>query len=102
MEKISSWTDKKGVAHGNWCREKFCPTTCKYCGQFAMYFECSHGSKVYFHKIPSQDGQWDTNCPARNLSSNLNDWEIDLNKGSFNYQIDLSDEKDFDYKINLK
>jgi hypothetical protein len=57
------WIDSRGTSHGNWCREIFCQVTCKWCGQSAWYFQCSHGCKVYFHDVPWEGGEWDANCP---------------------------------------
>ncbi|MHA1793590.1 MAG: hypothetical protein ACTSVI_13155 [Promethearchaeota archaeon] len=34
--------------HGSWCRIRSFPTTCKNCGAKVLYWECTHGSKVFF------------------------------------------------------
>lgn len=82
------WIDKNGTSHGNWCREKFFELTCKHCGQRVWYFECSHGCKVYFHKVPWRDGEWDATCS--NYSNTTKNFEYNLrddNSGDFNYDL---------------
>jgi hypothetical protein len=59
------WKDKKGVSHGDWCRLEFYQTKCNYCQQESWYFECKHGSKVFFHDVPWEGGAWDAECPKR-------------------------------------
>jgi len=65
-----TWHDHRG-SHGSWCRKEFYETTCRWCGKRVWYFECWHGSKVFFHDVPWWEGTWDPRCPAnpnRNLS----------------------------------
>ena len=62
----NGWINGGGSIHGDWCREKFFKVTCKYCKKRVYYWQCSHGCKCYFHKIPSRDGDWDSKCPNRN------------------------------------
>ena len=59
-----NWRDKKGVSHGDRCRVEFRETVCRYCQREVYYFECTHGSKVFFHDVPWWGGSWDTECPA--------------------------------------
>ena len=58
-----TWHDHRG-SHGSWCRRKFYETHCNWCGQPVWYFECEHGSKVFFHDVPWWGGRWNPRCPA--------------------------------------
>ena len=43
------------VGHPYDCKERAYPTTCNICGQLVIYWECYHGSKVFFD--PNYAGQ---------------------------------------------
>lgn len=44
------------------CAIRKYPTNCRYCGQFVIYWECCHGSKVFFE--PPDRGDHRNLCPA--------------------------------------
>ncbi len=70
-EFTPTWRDSRG-SHGPECRQAFYWTRCRWCGQPAWYFECKHGSKVFFHDVPWWGGAWNSKCPS-NPYHNLND-----------------------------
>ena len=104
--KIDKWIDKKGTSHGDWCRERFFEVTCKYCQQRVWYFECSHGCKVFFHKVPWRDDKWDAICPNYSNEQNLSkDFNYDLSDSSvdnFNYDLSDSSVDNFNYDLSEK
>ena len=44
------------------CAKRKYPTNCQYCGRFLVYWECHHGSKVFFE--PPDGGDHRNRCPA--------------------------------------
>ena len=44
------------------CAKRKYPTNCRYCGRFLIYWECHHGSKVFFE--PPDGGDHKNRCPA--------------------------------------
>ena len=44
------------------CAIRKYPANCQYCGRFLIYWECAHGSKVFFE--PPNGGDHKNRCPA--------------------------------------
>ncbi|MBD2504593.1 hypothetical protein [Anabaena azotica] len=86
-----NWRDSRGATHGEECREKFFETHCKICGAYAWYFQCLHGCKVFFHKVPWIHGNWDANCPAKHGKTDDCYYIIDSKDNSLNYNFDEED-----------
>lgn len=50
------------IGHPYDCAKRKYPTNCRCCGQFLVYWECCHGSKVFFE--PPNGGDHRNRCPA--------------------------------------
>ena len=53
------------------CAIRKYPTNCRYCGQFVIYWECSHGSKVFFEPPDRGKHQCGFSAGARASANHL-------------------------------